>query len=81
MSEDPSSYDGSFTEMQTGDSQENTTQSQTDSITVDPEPSTPTMDLTQADSNEEPGTSHLNNVDSATVNLPLNVEHDTSSLT
>ena len=63
------------------------TQSQTDSITIEPEPSNPTLDLTQADSNEEPVTSHLNTVDSATVNLPLNVqvdvhrEHDTSSLT
>ena len=83
MRDDPSSNDGSFSEMQTGDSQEHVTQSQTE----EPGPSIPTLDLTQADSNEESVTSYSNNVDSATVNLPLNVqvdvhrEHDLSSLT
>ena len=64
MREDPSSNDDSFSEMQTSDSQENVTKSQTE----EPESNNRTMDLTQADSNEEPVTSYLNNVDSATVN-------------
>ena len=68
MREDPSSNDGSFSEMQTSDSQENVTKSQTE----EPESNNRTMDLTQADSNEEPVTTYLNNVDSATVNLLLN---------